>query len=215
MRKFVLTLGLSVSLSLLALTAQAGVYDDTLKAVIENNTAELTTLLNRGVDPDTADADGNTLLMISARSGNAAQVELLILRRAKVQARNRFGDDALLQAAFKGHLPVLKLLLAAGAQVNRSQGWQPLTYAAFNGHLEVMRYLLEQGADVNGASDNGTTALMVAARNGHLDAVKLLLAHKAEPDKINDAAGTALKWAKAAGNTDIVELLEKAGALLE
>lgn len=211
MRKFLLILGMA----LFTLTAQAGIYDDTLKAVTENDAATLSALLDRGVDPDTADADGNTLLMISARSGYESQVDLLILRRAKVQARNRFGDDALLLAAFKGYLPVVKLLLAAGAPVNRDQGWQPLIYAAFNGQVETMRYLLEQGADVNGVSNNGTTALMVAARNGHLEAVKLLLAHKAAPDKINDAAGTALKWARAAGNTDIVELLESAGAALE
>jgi len=199
----------------LALPALAGIYDDTLKAVLENQTQDAIALLDRGMDPNTADAEGSTLLMLAARNGNAELVDQLILRRAKISAHNRFGDDALLLASFQGHLPVVKLLLAASAPVNRPHGWQPLVYAAYNGHVEVMRYLLEHGANVNGASDNGTTALMVAARNSHVEAVRLLIQHKPELDKINDTGGTALKWAVASGNSEIADLLRKAGALLE
>lgn len=212
MRKLLAALLLSLTLSP---AAQAGVYDDMLKAVLENHNADAVALLDRGVDPDTADAEGSTLLMLAARNGNAELVDQLIRRRAKVAARNRYGDDALLLAVFRGHLPVVKLLLAGGAPVNRSEGWPPLAYAAFNGEVTVMAYLLERGADVNGASDNGTTALMVASRNGHLEAVRLLLKHKPQVDHISEAGGTALKWALAANNTDIAELLRRAGAVLE
>lgn len=206
---------LAVCLFCLSLPALAGIYDDMLKAVLLDQTEEAVALLDRGMDPDTADAEGSTLLMLAARSGNADLVDQLIRRRAKVAARNRYGDDALLLASFRGHLAVVKLLVAGGAPVNRQGGWQPLAYAAFNGQVEVMRHLLGQGANINGASDNGTTALMVAARNGHLEAVQLLLQHKPEVDRINEAGGTALKWALAANHTDIAALLRKAGAILE
>ncbi len=214
MRKLLAALLLSLAFPL-AQPALAGIYDDTLKAVLENHTEEAVALLERGIDPNTADAGGSALLMLAARAGNAELVEELILRRAKVTARNRFGDDALLLASFRGHLPVVKLLLAGGAPVNRSEGWPPLAYAAFNNQLEVMEYLLAHGADINGTSDNGTTALMVAARNAHIEAVRLLLKHKPDVDKINEAGGTALKWAVAANNTEIADLLRQAGAVLE
>ena len=212
MRKLLTSLLLCL---MLPLSAQAGIYDDMLKAVLDNHTDEAVALLDRGMDPNTADAEGSTLLMLAARNGNAELVDQLILRRAKVAARNRYGDDALLLASFRGFLPVVKLLVAGGAPVNRSEGWQPLVYAAFNGHVDIMAYLLEHGAEVNGASDNGTTALMVAARNGHPEVVRLLLKHHPDVDNINEAGGTALKWAVAANNTEIADLLRKAGAVLE
>ncbi|HET7776599.1 MAG TPA: ankyrin repeat domain-containing protein [Azospira sp.] len=214
MRKLLTALLLTLALPL-SLPAQAGIYDDMLRAVLDNHTEEAIALLDRGMDPNTADAEGSTLLMLAARNGNEALVDQLILRRAKVAARNRYGDDALLLASFRGYLPVVKLLVAGGAPLNRSEGWPPLAYAAFNGQVEVMDYLLAKGADVNGASDNGTTALMVAARNGHIEAVRLLLKHKPDVDKISEAGGTALKWAVAANNTAIADLLRKAGAVLE
>jgi ankyrin repeat protein len=197
-------------LSVLPALVQAGAYDDLIKAADQNDGAEVTTLLRRGADPNTADGDGTTLLMSAARNGNEELVDVLLQMRAKVRGRNRYGDDALLLAAFRGYLGIVRKLVAAGAPVNRDEGWQPLAYAAFNGHLEVAQFLLEHEADVDAMSDNGTSALMVAARNGHLEVVKLLLKHEADPDIENDVGGTALSWAEAAGNTEIARLVRKA-----
>lgn len=197
-------------LALLPAAAQAGAYEDLIKAVEQNDVAEVTALLSRGADPNTADADGTTLLMSAARNGNEALIDLLLKMRAKVRGRNRYGDDALLLAAFRGHLDIVRKLVAAGSPIDREEGWPPLAYAAFNGRLEVVRFLLEQEADVDALSDNGTSALMVAARNGHLDVVKLLLKHEADPDIENDAGGTALTWAEAAGNTEIASMMRQA-----
>jgi hypothetical protein len=197
-------------LCLLPTVAQAGVYEDLIKAVEQNDGAEVTTLLRRGADPNTADADGTTLLMTAARNSNEELIDLLLQMRAKVRGRNRYGDDALLLASFRGYLNIVRKLVAAGAPIDREEGWQPLAYAAFNGHLEVAKFLLEHEADVDALSDNGTSALMVAARNGHLEVVKLLLKYEADPDIENDAGGTALSWAEAAGNSEIAKLVRKA-----
>lgn len=207
-RSLILTamvLGLSLPLS-----AQAGTYDDLLKATEQNDTGEVVSLLQRGADPNTADPDGTTLLMTAARNGNEQLVELLLTMRAKVGSRNRYGDDALLLASFRGYLAVVKRLVAAGAPLERTDGWPPIAYAAFNGHLDIVRFLIDKGADVDAVSDNSTSALMVAARNGHLEVVKLLLAHEADPDIENDAGGDALSWAEAAGNSEIAELVRQA-----
>lgn len=202
---------LLLSLSLfMPLASHAGAYDDLLKAAEQNDSAEMMALLKRGADPDTADSDGTTLLMTAARNGNDDLVELLLQMRAKVSRRNRYGDDALLLASFRGHLAIVKRLVAAGAPLQRDDGWPPLVYAAFNGHLEVVRFLLAQGADIDAVSDNSTSALMVAARNGHLEVVKLLLEQEADPDMENDSGGDALSWAEAAGNSEIAELVRLA-----
>ncbi|MDA0191086.1 MAG: ankyrin repeat domain-containing protein, partial [Proteobacteria bacterium] len=104
--------------------AAAGVYDDMLAALKAGDTPAAVALLNRGVDPNT------------------------LLRRARVNARNRHGDTALRLAALEGKLPFVQRLVEAGAEVNM-HGWSPLSYAAFNGHAPVVEYLLRRGADVD------------------------------------------------------------------
>jgi ankyrin repeat protein len=76
-------------------------------------------------------------------------------------------------ASFRGHLPVVELLIAGGAAVNM-KGWTPLAYASFAGHLDIAKLLIKSGADVNLPSENGTTPLMAATRNGHIEIVRLL-----------------------------------------
>ena len=67
------------------------------------------------------------------------------------------GATALCWAARQGQIGAVKLLLAAGADVNamtRSE-WTALYVAALNGHAEIVEILLSQGADVAAAMSLG------------------------------------------------------------
>jgi ankyrin repeat protein len=85
-------------------------------------------------------------------------------------------------AAGRGHLDVVKALIALGADVNAKNetidGRTALREAAEKGNVEVVKALLDKGADVNeGYHDAKTrrwTALTWAAWNGSSDAAKLL-----------------------------------------
>ena len=176
----------------------AGVYEEILTAVNGSDTAQVNELLQRGVDVDTADSAGNTLLLIAARNGNHQMLETLLKNKANVLKINKYGDSAPMLAAIDGHLEAVKMLAAAGADLD-PVGWTPLIYAAFNGHV-----------DIDAQSANGTTALMAASRNGHLAAVTLLLERKADPDLANQKGGTALDMSRTAGNSEITNLLVKA-----
>lgn len=70
-------------------------------------------------------------------------------------------------AAYRGHLAVVELLLAAGATVNRwsHNGETPLFVAAMGGQLEVARVLLAAGTWTR-VSDNGGHNLWSAAKVG-------------------------------------------------
>lgn len=197
---------LSLLLVLVANFVHAGTYEDMMKAVSIDDVNDVVRLLKRGVDVDTTDAEGNTLLMIAARDGQEALVDLFIAQRPKMNARNIAGDSALRLAAFAGHLGIVKKLVTAGAKVN-STSWTPLIYAAFNGHVEIVRYLLGNGADINAASENGSTALMMAARNGHGPVVQVLLAKHADPRLTNENGETALDLAKKSGRNDNIPQL--------
>ncbi|HUW36862.1 MAG TPA: ankyrin repeat domain-containing protein [Rhodocyclaceae bacterium] len=186
----------------------AGAYDDLLGAIDNNDSSLVAQLLVRGMDVDTVDREGNTLLMRAAREGHNHILELLLRNKANVLKINKYGDSALLLAAFNGRAQAVEKLVAAGAAIN-PKGWTPLIYAAFGGYTTIARLLLEKGADVDAAAPNGVTALMAAARNGHLKTVQLLLDHGARLDLRNQDGATASDWAAAAGNSDIADLLKQ------
>lgn len=195
-------LGLTSSMSL------AGSYDDALNAATLGDPNTLVQLLNRGIDPDTVDAQGNTLLILAAREGQTAVVEALLKYRVRINQRNPMGDSALMLAVLRGHDDVARALIKGGAAVNH-EGWAPLHYAAFEGREAILDTLFAAGADVNAKAPNLATPLMLAARNGHIGVVRRLLTF-AETDlnALNDAGLSADAWAQQNGNTHVAELIQ-------
>lgn len=195
-----------------AAPALAGTYDDMLVAIKTGSAPDVKAILDRGLDANTVDREGYTLLMLAIRDGNADIVDVLLAAKANPNARNIHGDTALRLAAFKGDLAVVQKLVKARAFVNMP-GWSPLMYAAFNGHTPVVAFLLENGADVDAQAENGFTALIAAARGGHEDVVALLLKRKANPNLVSDKGESAMDFALATDNTRIYDRLRAAGGL--
>ncbi len=204
------TLAVLFALLLLPIVAAAGVYEDMEEALISGDTTWAIKLINRGMDVNSVDAAGNTLLMQTVNRDNQEFFDYLLKRRARINTRNRNGETALSLAAYRGKLHFVQRLVDSGADVNL-YGWPPLIYAAFNGHTAVAEYLLKKGAEVNGTTENGSTALLFAARFGHIEVVELLLLNKADPNIANERGATAIDWALKTDNTDIADLLRKAG----
>ncbi|MDA8108396.1 MAG: ankyrin repeat domain-containing protein [Betaproteobacteria bacterium] len=192
-------------------TVAAQSLDEVFKAVHENDRKTVAQLLERGLDANSTDRQGNTLLMVAARLGYRDLVELLIQHKAALDRRSPYGDTALMAASLKGHLDIVKLLVEHGAQVNRS-GWTPLGYAAFGGNASVVRYLLAKGADKDAVQPNGDTPLMLAVRNGNAAAARELLYANAELEHAGPDGDTALSLAKKRGDQALIDLLKRAGA---
>lgn len=190
--------------------AFAGVYEDMSNAVDLHDTGTVGDLLQRGVDVDTTDPEGTSLLMRAARNGDSSTLELLLRKRAKVLIRNKYGDSALLLAALRGHLRCVTLLVSAGAETD-PEGWTPLIYAALEGHTEIVRFLLTLDIDIDAQAENGMTALMAASRNGHLEVVRILLEHDAAVGLVDQHNLTAIDLATRAGNREIADVLGRAG----
>ncbi|MBV9769869.1 MAG: ankyrin repeat domain-containing protein [Bryobacterales bacterium] len=102
------------------------------------------------------------------------------------------GLTALVYAARSNDIDSVKVLLAAGADVNQvtNYGWSPLLVATQNRYYKLGAFLLDHGADVNLANKGGWTPLYLATDNrniesgdypvrkgdmDHLDFIKLLL----------------------------------------
>ncbi|WP_313950397.1 ankyrin repeat domain-containing protein [Accumulibacter sp.] len=187
----------------------AGAQEDMEEALISGDTSWAIKLVDQGMNVNSVDAAGNTLLMQAVQRDNADLLGQLLQRRARLNTRNRNSETALSLAAFKGDLAIVRRLVEAGADVNL-YGWPPLIYAAFNGHTAVVKYLLAKAADVNAITENGSTALFFAARFGHQQIVELLLQNKADASIANDRGATADAWALQTGNTNIAAILRQA-----
>ena len=160
--------------------------------------------LDAGLAPDFEGRVIGTGLMIAAWEGNIPMMELFVARGADIDKTNSFGEQALLHAAWKGHLAAVRWLAEHGARLNRQgKEWAALHYAAFAGHAAVVSYLLERGADINALSTNGSTPLMMAAREGKEAIAGALLAAGARRDIVNEWGDDALRWAMRYNNLSI------------
>jgi len=183
--------------------------DDLVLAARSNELPKVEQMIKTGMDPDTSDPQGNTLLIIAASEGHFDMAKYLLSQRAKVRERNAFGDTPLMLAALHGHLELVRLLAAYGADLN-PPGWTPLHYCAWEGHTDVCALLVELGTQVNARAVNGATPLMMAAHQGKLETVRWLLDHGADPGLRTDVNATALDWAIKYDNSQVAELLRNA-----
>ena len=75
----------------------------------------LRTALDDGLDPNSTNQNGWTLLMLAAVQGALPLATLLVERGAEVNVRNRHDETALTLAAQRAQIPLLEFLLAHGA----------------------------------------------------------------------------------------------------
>jgi uncharacterized protein len=195
-----------------AVQAQGNVTEQLIKEVDKGDAKSVAALLDKGLDPNTIDQSGSTILMIAAFQGHDAVVKLLLDRNADMTRRAQGGDTALMLACLKGHLGTVKLLVEKGAEVSRP-GWAPLHYAAYEGRAPVVRYLLEKGASKDALAPNGYTPLLLAMLGGHMDAARELLYADADVRIKGQRGETALGLAKKANDEKLVELIKRAGAV--
>jgi cytohesin len=97
------------------------------------------------------------------------------------------GFTALHHAAEEGQTSVVRMLLAAGADVNvKSVDGTPLMLAADRGHDAVVQLLLATNqVDINAMDEHGRTALAHAVEGGPKAVANLLRAHGAQDDEGN------------------------------
>ncbi len=116
---------------------------------------------------------------------------------------------ALHEAAFRGEVRVVLLLLEAGASTDIAnvQGRTPLHMAADRGHTGVVRLLLDARAQIDATDFAGHTPLHIAASQDHLETVQVLAAAGA-PLHLGDANGDApLALAASESATSVLEYL--------
>ncbi len=92
--------------------------------------------------------------------------------------------SALKNAAVGGHIEIVELLLARGADPNLpAEGIAPhghaLYSAVYNGHYELAKLLLEHGANPDAPVESSADAVWIAIRRGDKRMIELLASHGA------------------------------------
>jgi ankyrin repeat protein len=188
-------------------SASAGSFDDFFVAINRDDPVMVESLLKRGFDPNTPNAQGQFGLFLALREGSLKVARVLVdWPSTRVETRNTVDESALMMAALKGHTDMARRLIARGADVNKT-GWAPLHYAATGSHAALITMLLDAHAYIDAESPNGTTPLMMASQYGSAAAVRQLLDAGADASLKNQLGLNAQDFAMRSGRQEVFEIL--------
>ena len=136
--------------------------------------------------------------------------DILLMRRARIDAADKSGRTALAHAAANGRVAVVRLLVSAGANVNCRDYHRmtPLMLAAAEDQHAVIDLLVETpGMQLEAVDDGGRTALIWACSCGHAAAAEALLVARCRANTRDAEGKTALMAAVSGGYVSIVSML--------
>ena len=121
---------------------------------------------------------------------------------------NPHKETPLMVASEMGHVEIVRVLLARGANANARDHnmWTPLHWASQERRLEVVQLLLEHGVDANARDQNKQTPLYLALE-GRLEVARLLLERGADANALDHSGQTALHIASREGHLENAQLL--------
>uniref|UniRef100_A0A3Q2PR71 Ankyrin repeat and SOCS box containing 3 n=1 Tax=Fundulus heteroclitus TaxID=8078 RepID=A0A3Q2PR71_FUNHE len=202
-------------------------YEDTVSGVAaaarSGRRARLRRLIQRGCSVDCRDNRGWNPLHEAAAAGSKECVQELLsavsasssrCRRDYANSSTHEGESACYLAAQRGHLPVVRVLLKANADLNQQTNDLscPLYAAVDNGHTEVVKLLVRKGAEVNRVHTASCwTCLHQAVYKGHGSIVRVLV-KVCDLEAQDDHRISPLFVAAQYGQRECLELLIHAGA---
>ena len=139
-------------------------------------------LIQAGADVNIRDERLDNPFLYAGAEGRLAILRLLIEAGASTKITNRFGGTALIPAAERGHVEVVRELLArTDIDVNHvnNLGWTALLEAIVLSdggprHQQIVQLLVDARADVNIPDRSGATPLRLARSRGFREIERIL-----------------------------------------
>ena len=139
-------------------------------------------LIRLGADPNALDAQRYDIITIAAVNNDLDMLKIAIEGGGNARAiTSPYNGTALIAAAHRGHVEIVRALIAAKAPLNHvnNLGWTALLEAIVLGnggtnHTATVEALVNAGADVNIPDRHGTTALGHARSRGYSQIARIL-----------------------------------------
>ena len=200
-----------------SLAQSTSVITEFLDAIRGGTEKEVQGFLERGIDVDCCDREGQTPLHIAARYASAEVVLLLLNHGANVEMADKKGWTPLHKASQFNSAEIVKTILAAGADPFRSttnKQCSPLHLAAEAGKsVETIDLMIATGIGINIRDSGGYSALHYAARSiGNECMVRHLLKRGANVNARGDPGEAPLHTAARVGATTDLDCNLQGGA---
>jgi quinoprotein dehydrogenase-associated probable ABC transporter substrate-binding protein len=196
--------------------SQGSTLDEELhNATIARDNPRIEYLLTRGAKVDWQDTDGQTPLMVAAKSGDLSVINGLLSYKANPNLKDHDGWTAAMHAVKLNEPKIFRLLGQYKADFNivNKDYMSALAMAVFTNKANAAVAMLDNNANPDLAMGSAKyNALMLAVKQGNLQMAQTLLQYKANPNAKNAGGLTPLMIAAFGDQDMIASLLIKAGA---
>jgi hypothetical protein len=147
------------------------------------------------VPPSQQELSGYTGLLDASARGDTARMKELLSDGEKPDKRDSYGRTALHVSAYAGRQEAMRILAAAGADLNalEKDRYDIVTIAAVADDIPTLATALALGASAKNITSRWDgTALIAAAHLGHAEVVGMLIRAGAPLEHVNNLGWTAL-----------------------
>jgi ankyrin repeat protein len=179
-------------------------------------------LVEKGVNINSKDNNGNNALLFASSFGYLKIVKYLVEKGVNIHDKNNAGNNALLFTSPGGHLKIVKYLVEKGVNIHAKNyvGKNALLFAIEGGHLEVVKYFCKLGVNENHINYMKENIFLSAVENNDFLMIKYFIRqmnhklynmyemHKIdEIKKIEENKVKAIQYACKKGNLQIIKFL--------
>src|SRR5262245_16225578 len=188
-----------------------------LEAAARGQVETLKRLIAEGISLETANAVGETPLLLAVKNDHLSAAVLLMDMGANINAQAANKDSPWLLAGALGRTEMLRHMIPKGPDLSLRNrfGGNALIPACERAHVETVKLLLTTTIDVNHVNNLGWTCLLEIVILGdggprHVEVAKLVLAAGADPNIADKDGISPIAHARRKGQTEIARLIAAA-----
>ena len=157
----------------------------------DDNIKQIFSLISEGADPNSQDEEGYNFLMLAINFGSIKHLKFLLdFKGINIDAKNFYGDTALMMAATLDKIDFVKTLIEHNADVNieNDAGYSPLSSAYIHKNKDMISLLIKNNAELNLDNESYETVADISKieKEVFISEIKEKIAEKAKKSKFND-----------------------------